>query len=195
MIVDTPRRLIRASAVGRCDQVASTSCIPGYERVGSLPGRDRRVHVLLKDHLLERKIKFLLLQPTEMGLRPPGLPAIDPAMTQQEGPQTLPGLQLHRLHVFPCAGQVAHRLLVRSRYPYPGELTGAVQARKCHRVAAIRLDPIPGLARDQARRHDLAVVAGLANLSVNAVAARARFIDEAQYLSRRSLKVVDEFLQ
>lgn len=70
-----------------------------------------------------------------------------------------------------------------------------MQARKCDRVAAIRLDPIPGLTRDKARRYDLAVVAGLANLSVDAVPARARFIGEAQHLSHRSLKAADDLPQ
>ncbi len=91
----------------------------GLDPVGSLHGRDHSVHVLLKDRLLDCQIESLLLEPPRMSLRPSGLALIDPTMTQQEGPQTLPGLEFDRLHVLACSGQIAHRFLIRTRHPRP----------------------------------------------------------------------------
>ena len=55
-------------------------------------------------------------------------------------------------------------------------------------------DP-PGRGWYQGRRHDLAVVAGLGNLPIDAVAARSDVVGEAQCLAQHPLKVVDEFVQ
>ena len=76
----------------------------GLEPGGPLHGRDHGIDVLLEDDLLERQIEALLLQPAKMCLRLPGLASVDPAMPQQEGPQSLSGLELERLHVLACTG-------------------------------------------------------------------------------------------
>ena len=143
----------------------------GFESRGPGLCRPDRVHVLLKDHLLDRKIEFLLLEPAKMRLCPPGLPVVDPAMAEKERSQALTALELHRLHVLARTGQIAHRLLVTSRHPHRRQLPGSVKPRQAHRVAAIRLHPIPRLARNQARCYDLAVVAGLGDLAIHSVAA------------------------
>src|ERR1700687_6344878 len=50
--------------------------------------------------------------------------------------------------------QVAHRLLVRWRHAYRGELAGAEQPTELARVAAVGLDTLTGLARDEGGRDD-----------------------------------------
>ena len=60
--------------------------------------------------------------------------------------------------------------------PDRGQLARPVQLRKVDRIPPIRLDPVTRLARDQRRRDNDASVPGRAQLSLNAVAARSRFI-------------------
>ena len=166
----------------------------GFESGGPLHGCDHCVHVLLKARLLDRQIESLLLQPAKVCLRPTGPAAIDTAVTEQKGSQTLSGLEFECLHILARTGQIAHRFLVRSRDPHRGEFPGPVQPRQRQRVSAIRLDPAGRLARNEPRRHDLAVVAGAGDFAVHAVAAGTRFVGETQCLSVRALQSMDEFL-
>jgi hypothetical protein len=65
--------------------------------------------------------------------------------------QLIPFGRLARPH------QIAQDLLPFIRNPHRGQLSRAVAARQSLRVAAVRLDSISRLGRDQARRDDLAL--------------------------------------
>lgn len=66
---------------------------------------------------------------------------------------------------------------------------------QAHRDAAVGLDPIAGLARDQARRYNLAIVAGSDNPAVYSAAGGSRFVGEARGLSVRDLELADQPLE
>ena len=76
--------------------------------------------------------------------------------------------------------QVAHRLVRRVRHPNRGELAGPVQLRQAQRITPVGLHPVARLARDQGRRHHHAGVAEPLELPLQAVAARAGLVAEAQ---------------
>jgi len=71
-----------------------------------------------------------------------------------------------------CSYQVAQRLVCRVRHPDLRQLAGAKAARKLDGVAAVGLDPVTGLLRDQRRCHDVALHAHLGELPVQRVARR-----------------------
>ena len=58
-------------------------------------------------------------------------------------PQMLPGLEGNGLHLLACTAQIAACLLIRSWHSHCRQLPGAVRTRQAHRVATIRLDPVP----------------------------------------------------
>lgn len=105
------------------------------------------------------------MQPSEIP-RPPGLQArVNLAMSQQEGSNLLPlsGSILHRS--LAGADQVTHSLMSSVRYPDLRQFTGTEQPGEFLGIAAVRLDPIARLARDQLKReiealgHECAVIA------------------------------------
>jgi len=75
--------------------------------------------------------------------------------------------------------QVAHGLMRRIRNPHRRELAGPVQFGQHYRVAAIRLDPIPSLHRDQRGRHYDAVMTQFRQLPMQAIATGASFVAKA----------------
>ena len=80
----------------------------------------------------------------------------------------------------PCPHQIAHRLVGRIGYPDCRQLAGAMQLRQHQRVAAIRLDPVTRLHRDQRRRYDNALMPVTGQQPVKSVAARSSFVAEAE---------------
>ena len=78
------------------------------------------------------------------------------------------------------ADQVAHRLVRRIRHPHRRELAGPVQLRQAQRITPVGLHPVARLARDQGRRHHHAGMAEALELPLQAVAAGAGLVAEAQ---------------
>ena len=101
-------------------------------------------------------------------------------MTQQKTLQMLPRFREHPPGSRTCPHQIAHRFVRGIGNPYRGELAGAVQLGQHHRIAAIRLDPVTRLHRDQRRRHDDAVVPATGQQTLKPIPARTGFIAEAQ---------------
>jgi hypothetical protein len=75
--------------------------------------------------------------------------------------------------------QITHRLVGAIWHPYGGQFAGPMQLRQHQRVAAVGLDTIACLHRDQRRRCHSAVVAETGELPVQPIAARAGLITEA----------------
>jgi hypothetical protein len=80
------------------------------------------------------------------------------------------------------------------RNPNFGEFAGAMQPRQRHGIAPVRFDPVSRFDRDQRRRHHHAGVPKPSQESMQAVAARSRFVAESQ-LTPSSLKSLDHFAQ
>ena len=101
-------------------------------------------------------------------------------MPQQEALQVLARLAEHPHGRGSRPDQVAHRLVRRVRHPNRGELAGPVQLRQAQRITPVGLHPVARLARDQGRRHHHAGVAEALELPLQAVAAGAGLVAEAQ---------------
>ena len=86
--------------------------------------------------------------------------------------------------VGPGPAQIADRFVARVGHVHRRELAGPVAARQLDRIAPVRLDPLPGLARDERRGHHLAVDPELLQAPVDNKTARARFIDAVEFHSR-----------
>src|SRR6185436_11988063 len=83
------------------------------------------------------------------------------------------------LHRLPAAHQIPKRLPAFVGHRDQGQFSAAVVAGKLERVAPVGLDPFSWLARSQRRRCDLALDVGLAQPTVQHVAARTCFVDHA----------------
>ncbi|BCH19800.1 hypothetical protein MesoLjLa_66510 (plasmid) [Mesorhizobium sp. L-2-11] len=68
-------------------------------------------------------------------------------------------------------------------HPNGGQLTGSIEAGEHGGIAAVRLQPIAGLPRNQRRRHHVAPMAKPRELAMNAIAARASLIAKRQWLA------------
>jgi hypothetical protein len=101
-------------------------------------------------------------------------------MPQQEALQVLAGLARHAHCRGPRPDQIAHRLMRGIRNPDRRQLTGPVQLRQHHSIAAIRLYPVTRLHRDQGWCHHNALMSHLDELTMKATAARPRLIAEMQ---------------
>jgi hypothetical protein len=66
------------------------------------------------------------------------------------------------------------------RNPHRRELASPVQFGQHRRVAAVRLNPIPSLHRDQRGRHHDAVMTQFRQLPMQAIATGAGFVAKAQ---------------
>ncbi len=73
------------------------------------------------------------------------------------------------------------------RHPHRGQITGAVTARQLQSIPPVGLDPVPGLLRNQRRRHHIALDSQLRQLPVQYEARRAGFIAGSQMLGRTKL--------
>ena len=76
--------------------------------------------------------------------------------------------------------QIAHRFVGRIGNPYCCQFAGPMQFGQHHRVAAVRLDTIASLHRDQRRRHHDAVMSETRKLPVKTIAARSGLVAETQ---------------
>ena len=138
------------------------------------------VDIVLQHDLLGWMREAQRRQPPSIGQGPGGPAGIDPAMPQQEALQMLARLAEHPHGRGSGTDEVAHRLMRRVRHPHRGELAGPVQLRQAQRVTPVGLHPVARLARDQGRRHHHAGVTKPLELPLQAVAARAGLIAEAQ---------------
>jgi hypothetical protein len=111
-------------------------------------------------------------------------------VTQQKTLQVLARLGKHAPGGSPRPHQVTHRLVGGIRHPHRRQLARPVQLRQRGRIATIGLHPVAGTARDQRRRGHNAVLIQTAQLTVDAVAARAGFVAEAE----PPLQALDEAL-
>src|SRR5262249_12367323 len=102
-------------------------------------------------------------------------------MAQQEALQ----MMLSRFGQHPNRGrprthQITHRLVCGIGYPDCRQLASAMQPRQRQRVAAIRLDPVARLHRDQRRRYDNALLPVTGQQPVKSVAARSGLVAEVE---------------
>ena len=68
--------------------------------------------------------------------------------------------------------------------PHRRQFPGAVTARQLLRIAAVCLDPVPGLGGDQARRYHFTDNSQLRELPVEHIPRRTRFIASLDLLDR-----------
>jgi hypothetical protein len=101
----------------------------------------------------------------------PRLPRIDGtlAVAQQKLSQSVAVAKLIFLGRLARPHQIAQSLVCGVRNPHRSQLAGAVTSRQLFRIAAVRLHPIPGLARHQRRRNHFARHAQLRELPVQHV--------------------------
>ena len=81
--------------------------------------------------------------------------------------------------------QVAHRFVRRRRWMDLGQKPCPVEFSQLACVATIRLDPIPGLTRDQRRCDHYAHGPRLLDPALQRVAAGPRLVAEAHLVARR----------
>lgn len=105
---------------------------------------------------------------------------VNPLVTQQKALQMLPRLGQHTDCRRPRSHQIAHRFMASAGDPDRRQLAGTVQLRKRQGIAAIGLDPIAGLHRDQRGRHHHAAMAATGQQTVKLVPARTGFLAEAE---------------
>ncbi|BCH04894.1 hypothetical protein MesoLj131b_68930 (plasmid) [Mesorhizobium sp. 131-2-5] len=101
----------------------------------------------------------------------------------------LAGSILHRS--LAGADQVTHSLMSSVRRPDLRQLTGTEQPGKFLGIAAVRLDPIARLARDQGRSNHGALVAKRFDLPLQTVSGGPSLIAESQSHTRAS-ELADE---
>src|SRR6516165_7458243 len=142
-----------------------------------LDGSDTVFQHDIMDSLLELET----CQPTPVQLRP-RWPVIVMPMAQQEAGQLLTRLAQGAHRRLTRTHQVAHRLMRLIRHPDRGQFTGAVQLGKLGRIPPVSLDPLARLPRNQRWGNHNTLVTGRGKLSVDAVAAGAGFLAEAQSL-------------
>ena len=122
----------------------------------------------------------LARQPLPVRAAPCLLARIDASETQKEGPRLLAldpqveGGRRARPH------QIAHRLVPLVRRPHGGQFARPQQARQAQRVAAIGLDPVARLARNERGRDHPALMPKLADQPIKTVASRPRLVTKRQ---------------
>ena len=104
-----------------------------------------------------RQRELLRSEPGPVGLPPVGAGAIDPAMPEEELDEPMAPADDILSNVITAAQEVPDRFLGLVGHMDRGELPGAVEPDQLRRVAAIRLDPLPGPARGERRGDHVAV--------------------------------------
>ena len=110
-----------------------------------------------------------------MRLRPIAPAVVQPAAQEQFAQAMAAPLQI-LAHIIARPAQIADRFLLRRRRPHLRQQPRAEQLGQLARVAAIGLDPLARLARDQRRRNHLARHARRRQLALQRVATRPGFI-------------------
>jgi hypothetical protein len=105
---------------------------------------------------------------------------VDDGREAEELRQPIAGPQLITLGGKPGTYSVAQGLVGRIRHPDRRQIAGSVTARQLLGVAPVGLDAIGGLRRHEVRRDDVAGDPHLAQLPVQHVLRRSRFIAHAQ---------------
>ncbi len=103
-------------------------------------------------------------------------------MSQQQCLELLAGFKPRAYCIDAGPAQVPHRLIPLVRHHHEGQLRRSRQARQGKRISPIGLDSIARSARYLRRRHHLAVIACLAQLSHHGKAARTRLVDDPKTL-------------
>jgi len=75
----------------------------------------------------------------------------------------------------------------RVRHPHRSQIPAPIASRQFLRVPAVRFDPIPRLHRHERRCHHVTVHTKLAQLPVEAVSMRSRFVANLQSIRRTQL--------
>ena len=175
-----PRIACSASTTGAIDQPRASLSDLFLQAVAPLLRLGNGVDLLLQHDLLRGMREAEPGEPTPV-CRRPGLAAREqPIVAQQEALELLPGpsQRLHGGHA--RSDQVAHRLMRRIRDPDRRQLAGAMQPGQRDRVAPVGLHPLACSLRHERRRHHRAAVAESGDLPVQAVAARARLVTDAE---------------
>ena len=110
----------------------------------------------------------------------PGLARVDPPTAQQHLPQSMPRADQILANVVTAAAQIPHRLLFRGRRMHLGQRPRAQHHRELLRIASVRLHSVPGLDRDQRRRHHDAIHVQLSKLALQHVPAGSRLVADPQ---------------
>ena len=143
-------------------------------------GLSDRLHVLLEGDLLRPVRQFQHRDPAPVRRRPGGLARVADVVTQQQRPQALARLALHRHRVLARSHQIPHRLVQRLGHMNRREFPGARQAAQFQAIAPVGLDPIGVRAWGHPGGHHPALVAALTQHPVQAEPAGPRFVDEHQ---------------
>jgi hypothetical protein len=133
-----------------------------------------------KNALLSRCGTDHLREPAQGG-RAPVCPAHVPAIlsAQKRLEPERGGFEIMN-GIFPCPGKVTHGLIVHRGDRHHAEITRAGQAGQLHRIAAIRVDPLPWVFGDQGRCHHPTIVALLGQRAGEPVATGSSFRDEEE---------------
>ena len=127
------------------------------------------------------KIEPLIAEPAVMSFCPWGMAAIGAIKAQEEAVKLLPRHPLLVAGRRATAHEIAHGFVARVGNPDGRQLTGAMQFGEHEGVASIRFDPIAWPMRDVSRSDDDAVVSGVDDLTMEAVAAWPGFVAAMQF--------------
>jgi hypothetical protein len=132
----------------------------------------------LKHDWLRRGRTDHFREPPEVGGMPGGLACIAYVVPQQKGFQTQLGRFEITESIFTSPAQIAHGFVFHLGDRDRREVSRAHQAGQLERIAAVCVDPIPGLFRDQRGSHDPAVIAFLSQIALEPISTRTRFVDK-----------------
>jgi hypothetical protein len=124
--------------------------------------------------------KALIAKPYSVASLPNGT-AVSPIVAQEEAPNALPCLPDAFDSNCTSPDQIAHGLVDFIRYPYSRQLAGTPEPREQDRIASVGLNTIAGAAWRVCRRDNLTHMAGCVDLTIEAVATGARFVDNMQF--------------
>jgi hypothetical protein len=141
------------------------------------------VNIVLKHDLLRWVFESQARQPAPIGHPPRGSATVLAAVTEEEPLQMLAGSCQHLPGNAAQLNQIAHRLMISVRHPHGCQLPGPEKAAQHRRVTPVRLHPLARLARDQRWCHHITAMTQACQLTLNAIAARTRFIAKCQLLS------------
>jgi len=136
--------------------------------------------VLLKDDLLRGGGADDLGQIAPVGIVPIGAPGVVEAESEQEGLETmLGGLQIDE-RILAGAGEIADGLVVDLGDVDGSEVPGTEEPGELESVAAVGLDVVAGLARDERGSDDEAIDLLRGEVAVEHVAAGTGFVDDEE---------------
>jgi hypothetical protein len=144
-----------------------------------------RPHVLVADDLRRWSRTDDFRAPSEMRGAPMGLARLANVLAQEKGFEALlRGFEVTET-IFTGATQIAHGFVIDlgdvdggevARTPQPGQLAG---------IAAVGLDPVPGLFRNQCGGDHPTVMPRLGQIAIQPIAARPGFVDKDEGLGLR----------